>query len=184
MPSTPSRHRRRRRSRATRSGSASLNRVQLMLTRKPAALGCSDRRDGAVVDAGLAHRRSCICLVAVEMDRPDEERAGLVMVQPLFHQQRVGAQVDESCGCDHAPATIWSHLRCAAAARRRRWTRPARRIRRPPPGIRRRSGAGSGSRRDSRSCRSRRRRDCSGTAAPASAPADSACDPRRCWRTT
>ena len=37
------------------------------------------------------------------------------------------------------------------------------------------TGADSGSRRDSRSCRSPRRRDCSGTAARASVPGDSAC---------
>ena len=52
-----------------------------------------------------------------------------------------------------------------------------------------RTGAGSGSHRDNRSCRSRRRPGCSGTAAPASAPADisrrrdaSSSHRRRSWR--
>ena len=34
-------------------------------------------------------------LVAVEMDRPREERARLILRQLLVHQQRVGAQIDE-----------------------------------------------------------------------------------------
>ena len=72
-----------------------LNSVQLMLQRKPRGLGLLDGGDGAVVGAGLADRLVVVLLVAVEMHRPDEIRARLVVLHPLFHQQRVGAQIDE-----------------------------------------------------------------------------------------
>ena len=87
---------------AIRSGSALLNSVQLMLQRKSARLGRLDGGDGAVVGAGLAHRSVVVFLVAVEMDRPDEIRTRLVVLHPLFHQQRVGAQVDELPARDDA----------------------------------------------------------------------------------
>ena len=58
-------------------------------------LGGLDGGDRAVVGAGLAHRFVVVFLVAVEMDRPDEIRARLVVLHALFHQQRIGAQIDE-----------------------------------------------------------------------------------------
>src|SRR5689334_20807165 len=56
--------------RATRSGSAPSNKVQLMLIRKPRSL-------------------------AVQMHVPAEIRVRLVLVELLLEQQRVGAEIDE-----------------------------------------------------------------------------------------
>ena len=41
-------------------------------------------------------------LVAVEMHGPDEEWTGLVLVHLLFHQQRIGAEIDELAARDDA----------------------------------------------------------------------------------
>src|SRR5690348_7447624 len=67
-----------------------------------ARLGELDRRRGLLVDAVLAHRVVVHLLVAVEMDRPDEERIRLEAVDLLLEQQRVGAQIDELLACDDA----------------------------------------------------------------------------------
>src|ERR1051326_4157524 len=48
-----------------------------------ASLGGANRGDGAIVDAGLAHRPVVHLLVAVEMDRPHEERTRLILVELL-----------------------------------------------------------------------------------------------------
>ena len=67
-----------------------------------AALGVLDGGHGAVVGAGLADRLVVIFLVAVEMDRPDEVRVRLVVLDVLFHQQRIGAEIDELLARDDA----------------------------------------------------------------------------------
>ena len=149
---------------------------------KALRLGELQRGHRLVVDALAADRAVVHLLVAVEMDRPGEVGARLVFVDLLLEQQRVGADDDEAASARSARARS-SAAPCGSAARRRRSTRPARRIPRRRRARPRPRCACSGSRPDSRSCRSRRRRDCSGTAAPASAPADSACGPARCWRT-
>src|SRR5665213_3453530 len=52
--------------------------------------------------SGWAPANSVQLIVAVEMHRPDEIRAGLEPVDLLFHQQRVGAEVDELLARDDA----------------------------------------------------------------------------------
>src|SRR5580704_9395864 len=54
-------------------------------------LGLHERCNGAVVDAWLADRLVVHLLVAVEMDRPGEIGARLVLIDLLFEQQGVGA---------------------------------------------------------------------------------------------
>ena len=54
-------------------------------------LGGLERLDRAVVDARLADRLVVHLLVAVEMDRPGEIGARLVLIDLLFKQQRIGA---------------------------------------------------------------------------------------------
>src|ERR1700729_1688480 len=54
-------------------------------------LGRFERLDSAVVDAWLADRLVMHLLVAVEMDRPGEIGARLVLIDLLFEQQRIGA---------------------------------------------------------------------------------------------
>src|SRR4030095_6580456 len=73
MPSTP-RAATLSKKRATRSGSASLKSVQLMLTRKPCAFASA---------------------IAVQVHRQDEIGAWPEQREPLLHQQRVRAQIDE-----------------------------------------------------------------------------------------
>src|ERR1700733_13235748 len=54
-------------------------------------LGGFQRLDRAIVDAWLADRLVMHLLVAVEMDRPGEVRARLVLIDLLFEQQRIRA---------------------------------------------------------------------------------------------
>ena len=54
-------------------------------------LGLRDRRHGLVVDAALADRLVVHLLVAVEMDRPGEVRARLVLLDLLLKEERVRA---------------------------------------------------------------------------------------------
>ena len=145
-----------------------------MLTRKPlaraaliAAPRCRRRRAGTP-PCRASSRSPSRWTVQVKVGLRLEQ------VELLLQQQGVGAQIDELALRASCPRRS-ARSPCAAAARRRRSRPPARRIRRPPPGTPRPTGGRSGRRRDSRSCRSRRRPGCSGTAAPASAPADSAC---------
>src|SRR5262249_42053368 len=67
-----------------------------------ALLRQADRLDGAIVDALLADRPVVVLAVAVEMDRPDEIGVVLEKVDLLFHQQRVGAEIDEPLARDDA----------------------------------------------------------------------------------
>ncbi len=139
-----------------------------------ARLRLADRRDGPVVHALLADRPVVHLAVAVQVHVPAEIGVRLVLLHLLLEQQRVRAEIDELLARQDALDDL-RHLlvqqRLAAGDRHHR----ARRTRPPPPARRRPRGAGSGSPPDSRSCRSRRRPGCSGTAAPASARAGSAC---------
>ena len=65
-------------------------------------LGRLQRLDRAVVDARLADRLVVHLLVAVEMDRPGEIGARLVLIDLLFEQQRVGADDREFLARDDA----------------------------------------------------------------------------------
>ena len=132
-----------------------------------------DRGDRAVEHALLADRLVVMFLQAVEMNREEQIGRGLEQMELLLQQQRVGAERDEFLARDETSHDL-ADLR-GSAARRRGSPPSARRIHRPRPSIPAPTCGGSGSHRDSRSCRSRRRRGCSGTTAPASARADSAC---------
>src|SRR4029078_13683195 len=72
-------------------------------------LGVLERRHRPVVCAGLADRVIVHLLVAVEMYRPGEEGARLVLRQLLVHQQCIGAQVDALLGWEDA-AHDFRHL--------------------------------------------------------------------------
>src|SRR5262249_6155896 len=61
---------------------------------KAFGLGGSDRRDGTVVDPGLANRSVMHLLVAVEMHGPIELGVRPILRELFLHQQRIGADGD------------------------------------------------------------------------------------------
>src|SRR5580704_6785059 len=70
-------------------------------------LGLLERRNGAVVDAWLADRLVVHLLVAVEMDRPGEIGARLVLIDLLFEQQRIGADDRKFFARNDALDDLW-----------------------------------------------------------------------------
>ena len=60
-----------------------------------AFFGLADGGQRLVVDAVLADRAVVHLTAAVHVHRPHEKRARLVLCELLFHQQRIGAQIDE-----------------------------------------------------------------------------------------
>ena len=101
MPSTPSRHHLVE-ERGDPLGIGAVEQGAVDVDAEAGCLGQLDRRDGAVVDAVLAHRRVVHLAVAVEMHRPGEIGVRLEAVDLLLQQQRVGAEIDEFLARDDA----------------------------------------------------------------------------------
>src|ERR1700722_20058354 len=73
-------------------------------------LGRFERRDRAVIDAWLADRLVMHLLVAVDMDRPGEIGARLVLIDLLFEQQRIGAHDRKFLARNDALDDLWQVL--------------------------------------------------------------------------
>src|ERR1700730_16888468 len=70
-------------------------------------LGRFERLDRAVIDAWLADRLVMHFLVTVEMDRPGEIGARLVLIDLLFEQQRIGADDRKFFARNDALDDLW-----------------------------------------------------------------------------
>ena len=80
---------------ATSAGFSPLNKVQLIVTRKPLALANLDGRHRLVEHPFLAHRLVVPLPIAVQVDREGEVGGGLVFIDVLGEQDGVGAQIHE-----------------------------------------------------------------------------------------
>ena len=141
--------------------------------REALGLGGLDRRDRAIERALLRDGLVVMVFQTVQMHREKQIWRRFEQVELLFQQQRVGAQRHEFLPRHQTADDFADFLvdqRLAAGDRHHRRAAFVGGI----PAFLRRHAAVRGLRRDSRSCRSRRRRGCNGTAARASAPADNA----------
>ena len=74
---------------------------------KALGLGRLERLNRAVVDAWLADRLVVHLLIAIEMDRPGEIGARLVLIDLLFEQQRIGAHDRKFLARNDALDDLW-----------------------------------------------------------------------------